>query len=159
MAEEAFGQGVRVLSSVSEPPGNRGLSKAKDPLGGGRVEPFGQSREHHSNLLGRGFQPIQGGVASGTERAVARLAAKGLDRLSTPMLAIPNECMPVCVCDPEVQTLLIWTGEAFGGYPDGELRGGFSPHSRVVQEQVLALQSTTQGRPGDRRGNHLGRGA
>jgi hypothetical protein len=121
--------------------------------------PSGSRREHHSNLLGRGFQPVQGGVASGTERTVARLAAKGLDRLSTAMLAIPNECMPVCVCDPEVHTLLIWTGEAFGGYPSGVLLGGFSPHSRVVQEQVLALQSTTQERPGDRRGNHLGHGA
>ncbi len=37
MAEEALVQGVRVPACTSEPPRNRGLSKAEDPLGGGRV--------------------------------------------------------------------------------------------------------------------------
>jgi len=66
MEEEALEQGVRVPTCTSEPPRNSGLSKAEDPLGGGRIEPFGQSREHHGDLVRGGFQAIQGGVASGT---------------------------------------------------------------------------------------------
>ena len=42
MQEEALVQGVCVLASTEEPGGNRGLSKAEDSFGGGRVEPFGQ---------------------------------------------------------------------------------------------------------------------
>jgi hypothetical protein len=42
MAEEALVQGVRVPACPSEPSRHRGLSKAKDPLCGGKVEPFGQ---------------------------------------------------------------------------------------------------------------------
>ncbi len=67
----------------------------------------------------RGFSGDTRGVASGTEHSVASLAAKGLDRLSTPMLAIPDKCMEVNVGDPVVQTLLIGTSEALGGYPLG----------------------------------------
>jgi hypothetical protein len=117
MAEEALVEGVRVPACTSEPPRNRGLSKAEDPLGGGSVQPFGQRREHHSDLLRGGFQAIQGGVASGTEGAVARRASKGLDRLSTPMLAVPDKCMVVSVCDPEVAALSVGTGEARGVDP------------------------------------------
>jgi len=62
---------------------------------------------------------MQGCVASSTERGVAGLVAKGLDAFSLTMLAISNERMPVCVCDPEVQTLLIGIGETFGGYALG----------------------------------------
>jgi hypothetical protein len=90
MAEEALVQGVCVPACTREPPRNRGVSKAEDALGRGRVEPFGQSREHHCNLTSRGFQTIQRRVASGTERGVASLAAKGLDALGTAMLAITN---------------------------------------------------------------------
>jgi len=49
MAEDALVQGVRVPACSSEPSRHRGLSKAKDPLCGGKVEPFGQSREHHGD--------------------------------------------------------------------------------------------------------------
>jgi hypothetical protein len=58
MEEEALMQRVRVLACTSEPPRNRGLSKAEDPQGFGRVEPFGQSREYHGNLVRGGFQSI-----------------------------------------------------------------------------------------------------
>ena len=119
MEEEALVQGVRVPACTSEPPRNSGLSKAEDPLGGGRVEPFGQRREHHGDLVRGGFQAIQGGVASGTERAVARLAAKGLDLLSTPMLAVPDKRMDVSVSDAKVRALLVRTGEALGVDPLG----------------------------------------
>jgi hypothetical protein len=63
---------------------------------------------------------VQRCIASSAERGAARLTAERLDPLSMPMLAIPDERMPVCLGDPEVQTLLIGTGEplgidAFGG--------------------------------------------
>jgi len=35
------------------------------------------------------------------------------------MLPIPDESMDVSICDPEVRTLLVRTGEAFSGYPLG----------------------------------------
>ena len=35
------------------------------------------------------------------------------------MLAVPDKCMDMSVCDPAVQTLLIGASEAFGGYPLG----------------------------------------
>ena len=42
MAEEALVQGVCVLASACEPPGNRGLSKVEDPRGRRRIQPFSQ---------------------------------------------------------------------------------------------------------------------
>ena len=114
MAEDALVQGVRVPACSSEPSRHRGLSKAKDPLCGGKVEPFSQSREHHGDLLRGRFQAIQGGVASGTEGAVARLAAKRLDPLSTAMLAIADQRVDLRIGDAEVHALLIGTGEAGG---------------------------------------------
>ena len=58
MAEGAPVQGLRMLPCTSEPGRDGRLSVAKDPLGCGWVEPFGQRREHHGDLLGRGFQTI-----------------------------------------------------------------------------------------------------
>ena len=91
MAEDALVQGVHVPACSSEPSRHRGLSKAKDPLCGGKVEPFGQSREHHGDLLQGRFQAIQGSVASSAERGAARLTAKGLDRLGSAMRAIAKK--------------------------------------------------------------------
>ncbi len=116
VTEEALVQGLGMFPCASEPSGDGGLTIAEDPLRGGRVESFSQRGQHDCDLLRRSFEAIQGSVTSGRERGAAGLATKGLDRFSLTMLAIPNERMPVCVCDPEVQTLLIWTGEAFGGY-------------------------------------------
>jgi len=45
-------------------------SITEDPLGGGRVQAFGQSRQDHGDLVRGSLQPVQGGVASGTERVV-----------------------------------------------------------------------------------------
>jgi hypothetical protein len=45
---------------------------------------------------------------------VTGLTAKGLDRFSAAMLAIPNQGMHVSIGDPEVQTLLVGTSEALG---------------------------------------------
>src|SRR5258708_14209389 len=102
MEEEALVQGVRVPTCTSEPPRNSGLSKAEDPLGGGRIEPFGQSREHHGDLVRGGFQAIQGGVASGTACAVARLATKRLGPVSPPTLAAPHKRQEMNVREAKV---------------------------------------------------------
>ena len=112
MAEDALVQGVRVPACSSEPSRHRGLSKAKDPLCGGKVEPFGQSREHHGDLLRGRFQAIQGGVASSAQRGAARLTAKGLDLLGTAMLAIADQRVEVSLGDAKVPALRVGTGVA-----------------------------------------------
>jgi hypothetical protein len=119
MAEEALVQGVRVLASTGQPGGNGGLSKAEDPFGCGRVQSFGQRREHHGDLVRGGFQTIQRRVVSSTERGAAGLATKGLDPLNTAMLAIPDQRMNVCVCQAEVGALRVGAGETLGVYPLG----------------------------------------
>ncbi len=88
MAEGAFVQDLRVLASTSQPGGDGGLSVAEDPLGGGKVQPFGQRRQHHCDPVRGGFQTVQGSVASSTERGAAGLTAKGLD----PVLATWDIC-------------------------------------------------------------------
>jgi len=91
MAEEAFVQGVRVLASTGEPGRDGGLSKAEDPLCSGRIQPFSERFQHHCDLLGGGFQTVQGRVASSSESRVTGLAAKCLDLFSATMGAIPKE--------------------------------------------------------------------
>ena len=93
VAEIVLMQGLRVLASASQPAGDGGLSVAEDPLGSGRVQSFGERRQHHSDLLRRGFQTVQGSVPSSCESGVAGLAAKRLDPFSTAMRAIPNQGM------------------------------------------------------------------
>jgi hypothetical protein len=119
MAEEALVHDVRVRACTGQPGGNGGLSKAEDPLGSRRIQPFGQRREHYRDLLGRGFQTVQGGVASGTERGAASLAAKCLDALETAMLAISYQGVDMSIGDAEVRTLLVGTSEALRGYALG----------------------------------------
>jgi len=119
VAEGALMEELSVPACASEPRGDGGLTVAEDPFGGGSIQSFGQRREHHGNLMGRGFQPVQGRVAPGSERRVASLAAKGLDLLGTAILAISNESVDVILCDAEVRTLRVGTSEAIGGYPLG----------------------------------------
>ncbi len=60
-----------------------------------------------------GLQPIQGGVAPGSEGGVARLTAKGLNLFGQTMLAIPDKCVDVSIGVAEVRALPVGTGEAF----------------------------------------------
>ena len=101
------------------------MSVAEDPLGGGRVQPFGQRREHHGDLLRGRFQSVQGRVASRTEGGAAGLAAKGLDVLGLAMLAIPNQRVDLSIGDAEVGALRVGTGEAFGVDPLGRSPAAF----------------------------------
>ena len=114
MAKEALVQGLCMLASTSQPGGDGGLSIAEDPLGCRRVQSFGQRRKDHSDLVRGSFQTIQRRVAPGSERAVARLAAKGLDPLGPTMPAVPDKRMEVSVSDPAVRALRVRTGEAVG---------------------------------------------
>ena len=93
-----------------------GLSVTENTLSSGRVQPFGQRREHHGNLVRRGFQTVQGSGAPGSERGMARRASKGLDPFGTAMLAIANQGMNVGIGDPEVRARLVGTSEALGVY-------------------------------------------
>src|SRR5207245_1762776 len=95
---------------------DRSLSKAEGPLGSRRVQPLGKPPTAPLRLMRRGFQTVQGRVAPGSERGMARLAAKGLDPFGTAMLAIANQGMNVGIGDPEVHALLVGTSEALGVY-------------------------------------------
>ena len=64
-------------------------------------------------------------MASGSERGVAGLTAKGLDLLGTAMLAIPDKRVDVSIGDPEVRALLIGTGEALRVYAFGSSSPAF----------------------------------
>ena len=106
-------------ASTSQPDGDGGLPIPEDPFGGGRIQPFGQRSSHDGDLVGRGFQPVQGGVAPGSERGTAGLTTKGLDALETAMLAIAHQRMYVCIGDAKVGAISVGTGEALGVYALG----------------------------------------
>jgi hypothetical protein len=119
MGEEAHVQGVCVLACTSQPGGDGGLSKAEDPFGGGSVQPFGQRREHHGDLVRGSFQAVQRRVAPGSERGAASLATKRLDLFSAAMFAIPNERMEGSVGVAEVHALRVGTSKPLGAYALG----------------------------------------
>jgi hypothetical protein len=152
MAKAAFVQGLCVLPSASEPSSDGRLPVAEYSLGGRGVQPFGQRREDHGDLPRRGFQTIQGSVASSTERGVASLAAKGLDPLGTAMLAISDEGVDGLIGDAEVRALLVWTGEALVLTCLGAPRRLFTSHQRrtgaganpLLDEGVEARQQEGQ---------------
>src|SRR5260370_34458023 len=110
---------------TSQAGGDGRLSVVKDPFGSGRVQPFGQRREHDCDLLGGGFQTIQGSVTSSTERGAAGLTAKRLDALSMAMLAISNESMGSSVSDAKVRALRDGTGVPFSAYALGRVSAAF----------------------------------
>ncbi len=83
MAERVLMQPLSMLARARQPRGDRDLTGTEDPRGRRRIQPFCKRREDHGDLPGRGFQAIQGGVASSTERDMAGLAAKRLDPLGT----------------------------------------------------------------------------
>jgi hypothetical protein len=153
VTENVFVQRLSVLARPGQPGGHGRLPNAEDPLCCRWVQPFGQRGQYHGDVRGRGFQTIQGRVAPGSERGVARLTPKCLNRFGLAMFAVPDQCMPVRVSVAEVPALLIGTGEAFGGYPLGRSAAAFdlTPGSRLPQ----ALQPTRQWRRVDRRGNRL----
>ena len=117
VAEEALVQGLRVLPSAGQPGGDGGLTVAEDTFGRGSIQPFGECRQHHCDLVRGGFQTIQGSVASSTESGAAGLAAKRLDPLGMAMLAIPNQGMNVSICDAGVGALSVGTGKALCVHP------------------------------------------
>jgi hypothetical protein len=119
---EPLVQSVRVYTCTSEPGGDGGLSVAEHTPGSGRIQPFGQRREQHCNVMGRGFQTVQGRVEPGAERSVAGMASKRLDALGRAMLAIADKGMDVGLGDAEIRALLVGTGETFRVYPLGAPR-------------------------------------
>ena len=114
MTEKMLVEALSVLPCAGQPGDDRRLTVAEDPLGGGRVQAFGQSRQDHGDLVRGSLQPVQWGVAPGTERGVAGLTTKRLDPLCRTMLAISDERVDVSIGDPEVCALLIGTSKALG---------------------------------------------
>ena len=139
VAEIVLVQGLSMLASARQPGGDSRLSVAEDPLGGGRVQPFGQRREHHGDLLRRGFQTVQGGVASSTEGGAAGLTAKRLDPLSLAMLAIPHQRVDVSISDPEVRALPGWDRRSPRSPCVWVLPAGFSSRARAHRAEAPAL--------------------
>ncbi len=72
------------------------------------------------------------------------------------MFAIANERMNVSISDAEVGALVIGTGVALGVHADGALPGGFSPHTKAAQLEVLALPPTRERGRDDKRGSRQG---
>src|SRR5258708_38347741 len=147
MAEEALMQGLCMVPCASEPAGGGGLCGAEDPVGRRWVEPFGQRRERHGDLVRGRFQPVQRGVAPGGERGAARLTAKGLDALGSPMLAISDEGMEGRVGIAEVDALLIGTGVALGLHTLGRSPSAF--HLRQGAYRSMPWSSTLPTRGGE----------
>lgn len=94
-------QGVRVRARASEPRRDGGLSIAEDTLCSRWVQTFGESRQHHCDLLGEGFQMVQRSIVSSAERGAASLTAECLDPLRLTVLAIANESMDLSICNHE----------------------------------------------------------
>jgi len=82
VAEGTFVQALRMFTCSREPPCNRGLPKAEDAFSRGSIQPLGQRGEHHGDLLGRRFQPVQRRIPSRTEGRAAGL---------TPMCVVCQE--------------------------------------------------------------------
>jgi hypothetical protein len=90
-AERVLVQRLSVRALAGQPRGDGRLPEAEDPWSLGRIQPFGNGREHHGDLLGRGFQTVERGMAPGSERGVASRTSKGLDALGLAMLTIPEK--------------------------------------------------------------------
>src|SRR5258706_3294941 len=159
VAEDTFMQGLSVRARARQPGGDGRLSGAEDAFGRRWVQPFGQCSQHHGDVIGKGFQPVQGRIASSTEGGVTGLTPKGLNLLGTAMLAIPKKpralerqyCQSTSTAGSDRQTLR-WV--CICGLPVGS-----SPQTRDVQAEVLALHPPRQWRRDDRPGNRLGNGA
>jgi hypothetical protein len=105
MTEKVLVKALCVLPSAGEPGGDRRMTVAEDTQGLGSIQSFGQRRQHDRDLLGRGFQPVQGGVTSCTEGCAAGLTPKRLDALEKAMLAISDQGVDVSIGDPGVRAL------------------------------------------------------
>ena len=79
---------LSVQACTREPAGDGRLTVAEDPQGLGSVQSFSQRGEHLGDVMGRGFQMVQGGVTPGSESRVTGRTSKRLDALSLAMLAI-----------------------------------------------------------------------
>src|SRR6266851_3572010 len=90
VAQGALVESLSVRACAGQPGDDGRLPVAKDPFGGGRIQPFSERCQHHCDLLGGGFQTVQGSVAPSSESRVTGLAAKCLDLFSATMGAIPN---------------------------------------------------------------------
>jgi len=159
VAEEMLVQRVCVPACTREPPRNRGVSKAEDPRSRRRVQPFGQRREHHGDLVRGGFQTVQGRVASSAERGAARRTSKRLDRFSAAMLAIADQGVDVSFSVPEVRATLGWDKRTLRCRCVWGLPVGFSPRARDAPAQSLTFHLTRRWWRDGRRGNRLGCGA
>jgi len=133
-----------------------GLLITEDPFGGGSVQSFGQRRQHHGDLLGRGFQTIQGGVASSSECGVAGRTSKGLDPLSLAMFAISDQSMDMSICDAGIWALVVGTGVALGVHSLGCSPAAF--HLSPGTHRRRCCPYTRRGSGGEATGGAVKRG-
>ena len=155
--EAALMEELSVPACAREPGGDAGLSVTEDPFSGGRVQTFGQRREDHGDLMGRGFQTVQRGMEPGCERRLTGLAAKGLDPLDTTMLAIADQSVDGSVCNPVVDALPVRTGETLGGYAFGGSPSAFDLAPGAHRQRQWTR--TRRGRGGETTGRAISWGA
>ena len=68
-----------------------------------RIQPFGERCQHFADPVRRGFQAVQGRVATGAEGGSTRLAPKCLNLISFTMRAIANKGMNSSIRDAIVR--------------------------------------------------------
>jgi hypothetical protein len=153
LAEGPLMQRLSVLACAREPPRDSGLSGAENPRGRRGIQPFGQCSQYHGNLVRRGFQTVEGGVASSTEGATAGLTAVRLDLLRTTVLAIADQRVELRIGIAEVGTLRVGASEPFGVYAFGGSPPAF--HLAPGSHRRRRSSSTRRGKGGQTTGGAI----
>lgn len=133
-AEEAFVQGLRLLSSTGQPGRDARLPLAQDPLGGGKVQTLGQGSQHDCDLVRGSFQAVKGSRVASREGGAAGLTTKRLDALGMSRQAIANKGVDLITGDAQVHATLGWDRPSRRCSHAWVLPGGFSPRARGAPE-------------------------
>jgi hypothetical protein len=97
--KDAVVEGGTMCPSPCQPGRDGGVAMSEYAHGGGHIEPFGQGRQHFTNPHRCRFEPIERCVIPGAEGGATGLASQGLNSLSSPMCAITDERMEMCIDD------------------------------------------------------------
>jgi hypothetical protein len=79
-----------VFARSREPGRDGGVPMTEHAHRGGDIQPFSQSREHFTDALGRGLEPVQWRIPSRANGRITRLTTHCLDALMLPMGAVSH---------------------------------------------------------------------
>jgi hypothetical protein len=99
IAQVAVMQRDTVLTSPCEPCCDGSMPMAKEAHCSGARAPFGQCGEHVAHPLSGGFEPLQWGMATGTEARGTGLAPEGLSAFDLAVRAVAREGVEVRIRD------------------------------------------------------------